>query len=265
MNRYALLTDANTFPLLGAGAALRGCVNDNRNFISRIMQGPWKKSGYTKAYLLSERLNDADIVRERLAELIDLAKEGDTLVLTVSEHGTHFLDWITGKKCSSTVAHHSDWNKPRTFVSKLDYQRAFEKLKPGVNVWCFFDTCESGNMGQAFRLLEQPDRDNRWLEPPLEYAKTLDEMELDKSRAIPSQCCTMAGCTEQGTCADVGGPSPHGLFSATRDKHLLATRAGFDKPLGWFELAQYINHEWTLNGEEQRCVVDGPDRAFDLA
>lgn len=261
MKRYALLTDSNTFPHLGAGATLKGCVNDNRNFMSKIMQGPWKKSGYDKGYLLSENLNNPEIVREKLDEIIALAVDGDTIVGPVnSSHGTHFLDWKTGVKCSCTVTHHSDWNVLKSFMSKLDYQRAFAKLKPGVNVWCFFDSCESGNMGQAFRILERADRQNRWLEPPFELAKTLDAMPLDMSRAMPQQVCTLAGCTEEGTCADVQSGQPHGLFSDTRDRWLLNM-----KDISWYELANHINLEWSANREEQRCVPNGPDRSFNLA
>lgn len=268
MKRFVLMTDSNTFPLLGAGATLAGCVNDSPNFMKKILLGgPWKSGGYDKGYILSEGLNDADNVRDKLAELVSLAVAGDVIVGPVnSSHGTHYLDYITNQKVSCTVCHSSTWDKPRSFLSKLDYQRAFEKLKPGVRVFCFFDSCESGDIGQAFRFLASSyPYKNRWLEPPAGIANSTAMKAVITKVALPQQVSTMAGCTEFGTCADVpeyrdgsGTLIPaHGLFSEARDAVLLE-----DPNTPWSTLAEKINARFAQTNEEQRVVVNGPSVVF---
>lgn len=261
MKRYVLLTDSNHFPLLGASASLSGCNNDSKDLISNLLQGPWQRSGFDECFLLSEELNDADNVREHLIKIVDQMVGGDEFIFGNSSHGTHFLDYITGEKMSCTVCRNSTWDVPRSFLSKLDYQRAFQNLKPGVKVWAFFDSCESGNIGENFRLIDTPmpeGRSNRFLIPPQEVLEVIESLPLHVGRALPQEVCTMAGCLETGTCADVGGEHPHGLFSATRNVVLLAQPG-----LSWNALGAAINAEFAKTNEEQRCVPNGPDIPFD--
>lgn len=251
MKRYALLTASNTFPLLGADATLRGCLNDSDDMVAKILHDASLASlGWTLGYSLKESNDNADNVRAKLDEIVAKAVSGDQIVVSNSSHGTHFTDRITGQTVSCTVCHDSTWDRPESFVSKLDYQRAFAKLKAGVRVWCFFDSCESGNIGQSFKMLETFTARNRWIEAPSDIAKELDGVTEVK---LPKQVATMAGCVEKGTCADVGGTHPHGLFSATRND-VWATQ----KMLSWSKFGAAISGRM----QGQVTVCNGPDDPF---
>lgn len=250
--RYALLTASNTFPLLGTDATLLGCTNDSAGHVARLLRGPWQKSGWDKGYDLREGNDNAENVRAKLDELIGLAKPGDIIAGPFnSSHGTHFTDRLTGQTVSCTVCHDSTWDKPGSFVSKLDYKRAFDKLKLGVKVFCLFDSCESGNIGESFKMLETFTSRNRWIEPPADIAKDLSEP-VDV-RLAPKQVWTIAGCEEKGTCADVHDSHPHGLFSDTFDKTVIAS-----PNLTLTGLAKVLNSK--MNG--QKCVPNGPEWSF---
>jgi hypothetical protein len=262
--RFLLLTDSLTFPLLGAGATLAGCRNDTINLINRVLMTIWKAGGYDKGYVLSDvkpgALNEADNVREKMAEIISLAGPDDVILQANSSHGSEGTDWLTGERMQVTVCHKSTWDQARSFMSRMDYARAYEKLKPGTRVFNFYDSCKSGNMGANFRLLQSLTRTNRWLEPPPDVQRDLDKLPMAVLRA-PQQVCTMAGCLPDGFCGDIQGPDACGVFSRARDGAVLATP---NQRLGWYTLGANVNERFARDGEEQRCVCDGPNIPFDL-
>ncbi len=253
VRRFALLTASNTFPKLGASATLSGCLNDSSE--KRVLiQTKWAKSGWDKlSFDLRENMDDADIVRDRLEKIVAAmnAQTGvDILFMNNSSHGTHFTDWVTGQNVSCTVCYGSTWDKPKSFVSKLDYVRAFSKLNAGKRVFALFDSCESGNMGQSFKLMEDFTLQNRWIEPPPDVHRDLNAP-IDVR--LPKQCWTLAGCEENGTCADVHDAHPHGLFSRTFNETIVAQP--LLKPP---ELVKALNSK--MSG--QKCVPNGPAFSF---
>ncbi len=253
MKRFLLLAASNTFPLIGEGATLTGCLNDSAENRAEA-NGPWKKSGWDAGYDLREALDDADNVRARLDELIARMNEADGMAilrLANSSHGTHFKDWVTGANVSCTVCHNSTWDKPRSFMSKLDYKRAFDKLKPGKRVFATFDSCESGNIGESFKLMSDITKLNRWIEPPPDIHRALSEPVAVKFN--PKQCWTLAGCEENGTCADVHDDHPHGLFNRT-----LNTTVDARPALKLSQLTAAVNAAMT----GQKCVPNGPEWSF---
>ncbi len=253
MKRHILFTAANTFKYLGQSATLSGCLNDSSENRQDAMT-VWRKSGWDiNSFDLRESNNTAEIVRDRLEKIVanmNATDDIDILWLNNSSHGTHFKDRVTGQTVSCTVCYDSTWDKPASFVSKLDYKRAFDKLKPQKRVFALFDSCESGNMGESFRLMEDFTKLNRWIEPPSDVHRDLTEtIEV----RFPKQCWTIAGCEENGTCADVHDEHPHGLFNRTRIQTTTAQPA-----LKLSALAALINKK--MSG--QKCVPNGPEWSF---
>jgi len=254
MKRHILFTAANTFKFLGSSATLSGCLNDSAENRQDAATN-WRKSGWDKvSFDLRENMNTADYVRECLDKIVadmNATDDIDILWINNSSHGTHFRDRITGQTVSCTVCYDSNWDKPASFISKLDYKRAIDKLKPQKRVFSLYDSCESGNIGDSFRLMADFTKLNRWIEPPSDVHRDLTEV-VDV-RYNPKQCCTMAGCEEDGTCADVHDAVPHGLFNRTRIQTTTA-----NPTLKWSALAAAINKK--MSG--QKCVPNGPEWTF---
>lgn len=259
--RYAILTSSNRFPRLGAGASLLGCDNDTSWTIHGLLNNAKIfPGGFDKVWALTEGQDNSDHIRDIFAKAISELNDGDQLVGPFnSSHGTHYTDYITGQQVSCTVCYNSAWGEPRSFISKLDYQRAFEKLKAGVRVWTRFDSCESGNMGQAFKFFEPnvalSQRSNRFIAPPPELLPEISRATVAVVQ-IPKQVCTMAGCTEKGTCSDIHDARPHGAFSETFDSVVIGHE---NAKLSWRNLAREIDIEFARDNKEQRTVVNGPD------
>jgi hypothetical protein len=125
-------------------------------------------------------------------------------------------------------------------------------LKPGPRrVYSTFDCCESGNIGESFKLLSECNSVNRWIEPPPDAHR--DVQPLIQVKYNPKQCWTIAGCTENGTCADEHDATPHGLFNRTLNETVRA-----NPTLKLSALATKINAQ--MGG--QTCVPNGPEWAF---
>lgn len=218
MKRFAILRASNTFPLLGASATLSGCLPDSDGHLKRILHNAlWGTSGWDKGYDLRESLDTAENFQAKLLELVSSMNATTALAILAwfaSSHGTRFIDAITGKTCFCMVHHLSTWDKPESFTSALALQRIFDKLKPEKRVFGLVDCCASGDAGETFRMLQTFTDRNRWIEPPPDVARDLEE---PVDARLPKQCWTYNGCEANGTCADIQGVTPHGLFSSTFD------------------------------------------------
>ncbi len=224
MKRFAILRASNRFPLLGASATLAGCLDDSDGHIKRLLHNElWGTSGWDKGYDLRDDgggghgVDSAENFQAKLAEFVSSANAASGMAIIApfaSSHGTRYIDPVTGKTCFCMVHHYSTWDKPNSFTSALALQRILDKLKPDKRVYTLIDCCASGDAGNTFRMFETFTHRNRWIEPPPEIQKDLDDPVEVK---MPKQCWTYNGCEKDGTCADVQGPRPHGLFSDTFD------------------------------------------------
>lgn len=260
MKRYAILTSTNRFPWLGEGASLLGCDNDTSFSLHTVIKNTKIfPGGFDKIWALTDKNDNSEHVLDVLAKAISELVDGDQLVGPWnSSHGTHYLDYLTGQQVSCSVCYNSVFGQPKTFISKLSYKRAFDKLKDGVRVWTRFDSCESGNMGQGFKLVDMAtsERGNRWIAPPAELHEEIQRAP-NLPVYIPKQVCTLAGCAElppNNTCADIHDANPHGLFARSMDNNMMKAPT-----LSWYALATALNVQWAGSREAQRCVPNGPD------
>lgn len=225
MKRFAILRASNDFPLLGASASLTGCLADSDGHLQRILHNAlWGTSGWDKGYDLRDAgsahgagADTAESYQAKLAELVSSMNAATGMAILAafaSSHGTRFIDPVTGKTCFCMVHNKSTWDKPESFTSALALQRIFDKLKAEKRVFNIIDCCASGDAGATFRMLETFTHRNRWIEPPHDVARDLEEPVEVK---LPKQCWTYNGCEADGTCADIQGAQPHGLFSYTFD------------------------------------------------
>ncbi len=275
MKRIAIIKASNLYPNIGAGATLRGCSYDKDNWINEVLFGKrWKKSGWDKVFILAEdgtamqklpdgrqiatMADDADVYRQALdwaVAALNADTDGGILFAPVSNHGTHFNDWLTGDNVSCVVCHYSTWSKPRSFMSKLDYKRAYDKItNPKTRVFSVYDSCESGGIGAGFKIVGDDEEVvlNRWIEPPVSLGLG---KAIPVAPAKPKQCWTMAGCSEFGTCADIGGPPPYGLLSRT----IIDAENGAQWTLKGTPLRTYLTNKMS---KTQVPVFNGPEWSF---
>lgn len=163
MAKKALLIGINRYKI--PGADLRGCVNDVKNMQAVLTQ----MYGFANkdVTVLTDFAATTKAMKAAMSKLVRDARQGDTLLLHYSGHGSNSPD-VNGDEpdrrdeilCPTDL----DWHKPL-----LDdwLRKTFNRLRSGVNLIVIMDCCHSGT---NTRVLLPPDAPSipRFLPNPLD-------------------------------------------------------------------------------------------------
>ena len=138
-NKSALLIGINYY---NTRYRLNGCINDTKSVKNILL-----KQGYTNITLLTDDGNKKPTKTNILIEITNLlkyAKPGDTLFLLYSGHGSYCLD-----------RNNDELNRNDQMIVSCDLKGLIDDdlkgiidnyLKPGVSLFCLFDSCYSGSV-----------------------------------------------------------------------------------------------------------------------
>lgn len=181
---------------------LRGCLNDVSDWAIAL-----NKRGFQVETLKDKNATKLKMIEE-IKKLIANSLPGDTAVLQYSGHGS-YVDDVDGDEpdgrdevlCPYDIG-------PSTFLSDDELYDLFAKVKPGVRLVFFSDSCHSGTVSRFMEALGAPTNASRsrFLPP---------ETFISKSRL---------GKIERVANSPSAGPGPHHalLFSGCMDNQTSA-------------------------------------------
>jgi len=227
MARKALCVGINEFASLPRTSWLNGCVNDANDIAAGLRSFGFAKRDTTV-------LTDADATKKNvmaaLTDLVGKAKAGDTIVFTLSSHGTQVPNEPGGDvepdgldeafACHDIRQRGNQWDRDTVIVDD-ELHDLFASVPEGVLLEVLLDTCHSGTglrdleevmqaavLGRAPRFLPPPTpagleqvRSIRALAPP----RTVDRkalVELTKGRRAGAKPVLFAACKPDQTASD---------------------------------------------------------------
>lgn len=228
--------------------ALRGCVNDARNFAS-LLTGEFGFAGSNVRVILDAEGTKAGYL-DGLDWLVGGAQPGDELVLVTSSHGSHIPDSNSDEQDDEDevlVVHDHDWS--RVILTDDAIARQIARLPRGVSLVTLWDTCHSGTMNDTAAYTNRGARRKglnaaagldvvgKYVDPPWHGTREVDRATRQQIRAAQaaagaggnvdtSHVATLhlAACRDDETAADAGfsggyaGAFLHSLQAAIREQ-----------------------------------------------
>ncbi len=138
MARTALCIGINDYP--GTQHDLSGCVNDARDWAAEL-----EHRGFSTTLLLDSQATKAAMV-SAIGALVSGARDGDTLAITFSGHGTYAPD-TSGDESDGLDEALCPYDIDRGNVLIDDeIHQLFAQRRPGVKVILLSDSCHSGTV-----------------------------------------------------------------------------------------------------------------------
>ncbi|MEO7351944.1 MAG: caspase family protein [Marmoricola sp.] len=238
MTRYALCVGINEFKSLPRSSWLSGCVNDAEDIAKAL-----RKFGFTSGHIhvLKDGVATKKKVMATLTEIVGKAKPGDSVVFTLSSHGTQVPSEPGGDDepdgldeafaCHDLKQAGDDWDR-KTVIVDDELRELFEKVPEGILLEVLLDTCHSGtglrDLDDIMQAMAQGRRP-RYLPPPtpkgLDRARSIRAaaprvvdrkalVELTKSRGGSARPILYAACRPDQTASDATfGNRANGAFT----------------------------------------------------
>lgn len=220
MSRYALCIGINDYP--GTGSDLAGCVNDAGDWRAAL-----RERGFEVERLLNRKATGA-AMRRAIRELVEAGREGDTIVVQYSGHGS-FVPDESGDEPDGTdeclCPHDVRTRGPITDDELFDLYSA---RRPGVKLVMISDSCHSGTVARFAPITTPPttfgrgapQRKVRFL-PPGTFLPRRDAARLGSRRAIRASsppgryaALLLAGCRDSEYSYDAWFQGrPNGAFT----------------------------------------------------
>ena len=282
MARKALCVGINEFASLPRTSWLNGCVNDANDIAAGLRSFGFAKRDTTV-------LTDADATKKNvmaaLTDLVGKAKAGDTIVFTLSSHGTQVPNEPGGDvepdgldeafACHDIRQRGNQWDRDTVIVDD-ELHDLFASVPEGVLLEVLLDTCHSGTglrdleevmqaavLGRAPRFLPPPTpagleqvRSIRALAPP----RTVDRkalVELTKGRRAGAKPVLFAACKPDQTASDAtfDGRS-NGAFT-----YLFLKALAEDGTRTRAQLASAVTKGLKSGNFDQRSTLEAPPKA----
>lgn len=257
MNKRALLAGVNDYKEIGD---LNGCVNDTTNMRNLLRN----YFGFTNAdirVLVDNRATKNNIL-ERLEWMVSGAQPGDLLVFHFSGHGSQIRD-----RNGDELEDHMDellcpWdmNWDGMYILDDDLDATFRKLKDGVHLEVFIDSCHSGtalrdltfgrpdDLGPPSEVEAASKVKSRYLPPPADIKARYEGEEalLSPNKQIKPKGYNnvlWASCASDQTSADafIKG-SYNGAFTYYLCKHVRETDGKIKRSLLLQRLRDSLKH-----------------------
>lgn len=219
----ALCVGIDKYNDIGKNIDLEGCVNDAKSIqlvLTEILKIPNKNI----VELTNYDATKARIVKE-LVTLVDKANSGDYIFFSMASHGTQIPnpnepDGADEAFCPTDIAVKNEQWDPKHLIIDDELHDIFSKLKPGILLEVFLDTCHSGDGLRNLSL----DQRERYLRPPTgKGVEKLRDRKLPKIRELlipktrgeeAAHQILWSACTSNETSAEKRlGQSIHGAFT----------------------------------------------------
>jgi hypothetical protein len=233
MAKKALCVGINDFP--GAGNDLRGCVNDANAWATLLAE----RFGFARpdVRVLLDAQATKRATMSALKSLLARAAAGDTLVFTVSSHGTYLADESGDETYDEAIC---PFDCDRNLIVDDELRELFGGLAAGVSMTVIADCCHSGTITRAADAGGgADDRRARFLHPAAIGRRVLaDPLAAAPRRATAHPQSKMkelllSGCspTEYSYDARIGG-AYHGAMTF----HAIKAIAAANYKITWNEL-----------------------------
>ena len=226
MRKRAVVVGLNEY---ATQTGLRGCVNDGTNLGLALERFAGFASDQVR--VISDEAASKRDIEEHLAWLVSGATAGDLLVFHFSGHGSQAPD--TGEP-DEPVDHLDEILCPYdmawdgTFITD-DYLRERLVVPAGVALEVILDACHTGDSTAEFGAVAttsgaNPDRQPRYLPPPVDIADRSSEAEAPTTRLFRSPTATRlalwsaCGAAQTADDARIGGLF-NGAFTFYLCKH----------------------------------------------
>jgi hypothetical protein len=134
-SRRALCIGINAYPT----APLEGCIADATAWMSTL-----SALGFAQPILLTDAQATRAAIIGALAQLFQVSRAGDVVVMQYSGHGTQLRDVDGDDEDDRDEAICPYDFADGAFIIDDDFARVFAQIPDGVSVTCFFDCCHSG-------------------------------------------------------------------------------------------------------------------------
>jgi hypothetical protein len=133
----------------GSQNALRGCVNDARDWLAHF--GPICASATP---LIEQEATKVNILAE-IAKVLGKLADGDTAIITYSGHGTYIPDQ-SGDETDRRDEALCPWDMQRNLLLDDELRDALSKRAQGSRVLLVTDCCHSGTMTRDAVIVDSP-------------------------------------------------------------------------------------------------------------
>jgi hypothetical protein len=138
--KYALCIGINDYP--GTQNDLAGCVNDADDWSAELAA-----RGFAVTKLLDRAATKAGMVRA-MREVLGRARDGDTVVITYSGHGSWTAD-EDGDEADGRDEALCPWNLEDGLLLDDELHALFAERAPGVRLTFVSDSCHSGTVARS--------------------------------------------------------------------------------------------------------------------